>query len=92
MFGNMVFQMMDVEIDEQTLEQIAKTTGGRYFRATDRDKLKSIYDEINSLEKSKVEITDLTIYHERFLPLLLLAIGLLVAEFLLEKVVLKRIP
>ena len=92
MFGNMVFQMMDVEIDEQTLEQIAKTTGGRYFRATDHDKLKSIYDEINSLEKSKVEITDLTIYHERFLPLLLLAIGLLVAEFLLEKVVLKRIP
>ena len=92
MFGNMVFQMMDVEIDEQTLEQIAETTGGRYFRATDRDKLKSIYDEINSLEKSKVEITDLTIYHERFLPLLLLAIGLLVAEFLLEKVVLKRIP
>ena len=92
MFGNMVFQMMDVEIDEQTLEQIAQTTGGRYFRATDRDKLKSIYDEINSLEKSKVEITDLTIYHERFLPLLLLAIGLLVAEFLLEKVVLKRIP
>ena len=92
MFGNMVFQMMDVEIDEQTLEQIAQTTGGRYVRATDRDKLKSIYDEINSLEKSKVEITDLTIYHERFLPLLLLAIGLLVAEFLLEKVVLKRIP
>ena len=92
MFGNMVFQMMDVEIDEQTLEQIAQTTGGRYFRATDRDKLKSIYDEINSLEKSKVEITDLTIYHERFLPLLLLAIGLLVAELLLEKVVLKRIP
>ena len=92
MFGNMVFQMMDVEIDEQTLEQIAETTGGRYFRATDRDKLKSIYDEINSLEKSKVEITDLTIDHERFLPLLLLAIGLLVAEFLLEKVVLKRIP
>ena len=83
MFGNMVFQMMDVEIDEETLQAIAEQTGGRYFRATDRQKLKEIYDEINSLEKSKVEITDLTIYHERFLPLLLLAIGLLVAEMLL---------
>ena len=92
MFGNMSFQMMDVEIDEQTLEQIAETTSGRYFRATDRQSLKEIYDEINAMEKSKVEVTDLTIYHEQFLPLLLLAIGLLVAEFLIEKIVLKRIP
>ena len=92
MFGNMTFQMMDVEIDEQTLEQIAQTTSGRYFRATDRQSLKEIYDEINAMEKSKVEVTDLTIYHEQFLPLLLLAIGLLVAEFLIEKIVLKRIP
>lgn len=92
MFGNMSFQMMDVEIDEQTLEQIAQTTSGRYFRATDRQSLKEIYDEINAMEKSKVEVTDLTIYHEQFLPLLLLAIGLLVAEFLIEKIVLKRIP
>ena len=92
MFGNMSFQMMDVEIDEQTLEQIAETTSGRYFRATDRQSLKEIYDEINAMEKSKIEVTDLTIYHEQFLPLLLLAIGLLVAEFLIEKIVLKRIP
>ena len=92
MFGNMTFQMMDVEIDEQTLQQIASQTGGRYFRATDRQKLKEIYDEINTLEKSEVEVMDLTIYHELFVPLLLLAIGLLVAEMLLEKLVLKRIP
>ncbi|MBR0332589.1 MAG: VWA domain-containing protein, partial [Alistipes sp.] len=92
MFGNMVFQMMDVEIDEQTLEKIAEQTGGKYFRATDKQKLKAIYDEINELEKSKVEITDLTIYHEKYLILVLAAIALLVAEFLLEKIVLKRIP
>ena len=92
MFGNMTYQMMDVEIDEETLQQIASQTGGRYFRATDRQKLKEIYDEINTLEKSEVEITDLTIYHEQFVALLLLAIGLLVAEMLLEKLVLKRIP
>ena len=92
MFGNMTFQMMDVEIDEQTLTEIAEQTGGQYFRATDKQKLKAIYDEINELEKSKVEITDLTIYHEQFLQWVLLAIALLLAEFLLEKVVLKRIP
>ncbi len=92
MFGNMTFQMMDVEIDEQTLSEIASRTGGRYFRATDGQKLKEIYDEINSLEKSKVEVMDMTIYHEYFLRFLLLTIALLVAEMLLDKVVLKRIP
>ena len=92
MFGRMTFQMMDVEIDEQTLEKIAEQTGGKYFRATDKQKLKAIYDEINELEKSKVEITDLTIYHEKYLIFVLAAIALLVAEFLLEKIVLKRIP
>lgn len=92
MFGNMTFQMMDVEIDEETLTKIAEQTGGQYFRATDKQKLKAIYDEINELEKSKVEITDLTIYHERYLVLVLAAIALLLVEFLLEKIVLKRIP
>ena len=92
MFGNMTFQMMDVEIDEETLQAIADQTGGRYFRATDRQKLKEIYDEINTLEKSEVEVTDLTIYHEQFVALLLLAIALLAAEMLIEKLVLKRIP
>ena len=92
MFGNMTFQMMDVEIDEETLTKIAEQTGGQYFRATDKQKLKAIYDEINELEKSKVEITDLTIYHEKYLIFVLAAIALLLAEFLLEKVILKRIP
>lgn len=92
MFGEMTFQMMDVEIDEDTLTKIAEQTGGKYFRATDKQKLKAIYDEINELEKSKVEITDLTIYHERYLVFVLAAIALLLAEFLLEKIVLKRIP
>ena len=92
MFGEMTFQMMDVEIDEDTLTKIAEQTGGKYFRATDKQKLKAIYDEINELEKSKVEITDLTIYHEKYLIFVLAAIALLLAEFLLEKVILKRIP
>ena len=92
MFGNMSFQPMDVEIDEKTLEGIAERTGGRYFRATDNDKLQSIYDEINQLEKSKVEVTDYTVYHERFLALLLAGLGVLLLEFVFSNIILKRIP
>ena len=92
MFGNMTYQMMDVEIDEETLSEIASRTGGKYFRATDKQKLKAIYDEINQMEKSKVEITDLTIYHEQWVPLLLLALALLLAEMLFSQIILKRIP
>lgn len=92
MFGNMSFQPMDVEIDEKTLEGISERTGGRYFRATDNDKLQSIYDEINQLEKSKVEVTDYTVYHERFLALLLAALGVLLLEFVFSNIILKRIP
>ncbi len=92
MFGNMSFQPMDVEIDEKTLAGIAERTGGRYFRATDNDKLQSIYDEINQLEKSKVEVTDYTVYHERFLALLLAALGVLLLEFVFSNIILKRIP
>jgi Ca-activated chloride channel family protein len=91
-FGGISYQMMDVEIDEDVLSEIASRTGGKYFRATDKDKLKAIYDEINSLEKSKVEITDLTLYHERSLQLMLMALALLVAEFIFAHIILKRIP
>lgn len=92
MFGNMTYQMMEVEIDEKTLSEIASRTGGKYFRATDKQKLKAIYDEINQMEKSKVEVTDLTIYHEEWVPLLLLALALLALEFLFTHIILKRIP
>lgn len=84
--------MMKVEIDEKTLRSIAETTGGRYFRATDKDKLKAIYDEINRLEKNKVEVTEHVSYHELFLAWLLWGIGLLTAEFLVATLLLKRIP
>ncbi len=84
--------MLKVEIDEKTLRAIAETTGGRYFRATDKSKLKAIYDEINQLEKSKVEVSEHVVYHELFAGWLLWAAGLLLAEFLLATLLLKRIP
>ncbi len=84
--------MAKVEIDEKTLGAMADLTGGKYFRTTDNAKLKAIYDEINQLEKSKVEVTERISYHERFLVWALAALGALLLEFLLSNLVLKRIP
>ena len=92
MFGQITFVQQKVEIDEKTLEQIASMTGGRYFRATDKSKLQAIYDEINRLEKSRVEVTEHLSYHELFLAWLLAALALLAAELLLSTLLLKRIP
>lgn len=92
MFGELTFTPQKVEIDEKVLRQIASQTGGEYFRATDKTKLKEIYDEINQLEKSKVEVSERIAYHELFLVWLLWALALLAAEFLLRTLVLKRIP
>ena len=92
MFGNLTFVNQKVEIDEKVLKAISDMTGGKYFRATDKAKLKAIYDEINQLEKSKVEVTEHVSYHELYLAWVLAALGLLLAEFLLANLVLKRIP
>ncbi len=66
MFGNMTFVRQRVEIDEDTLREIASMTGGRYFRATDNAALRAIYAEINQLEKSRVEVSQFTTYTEEF--------------------------
>ena len=92
MFGNLTFVNQKVEIDEKVLKAISDMTGGRYFRATDKEKLKAVYDEINQLEKSKVEVTEHVTYHEQFLLWALAGLGLLVLEFLFSNLVLKRIP
>ena len=92
MFGNLTFANQKVEIDEKVLKAISDMTGGRYFRATDKEKLKAVYDEINQLEKSKIEVMEHISYHELFLTWALAALGLLFAEFLLSNLVLKRIP
>lgn len=92
MFGQMTFVQQKVEIDEKTLTTIAEMTGGRYFRATDKEKLKAIYDEINRMERSKVEVSEHVTYHELFVKWVLWALGVLLAEFLLSTLLLKRIP
>lgn len=62
--GRRVIQMIPVNIDEATLQQVAETTGGKYFRATDTDSLRDIYKEIDELEKTKVESQNYMDYRE----------------------------
>lgn len=92
MFGNQSYVMADVEIDEQLLKSIAKTTGGEYFRAVDNEALKQIYARIDEMEKSEVQITHYTSYEELYFGWLLLGLLLLAAEFAIERLVLNRIP
>jgi Ca-activated chloride channel family protein len=81
-----------VEIDETLLGDIAKMTGGKYFRATDKTSLEGVYEQINKMEKSKIEMFETMRINEEFLIYLLVALGLLVGEFLVKYIVLKRIP
>ena len=79
-------------LDEQLLTRIATETGGRYFRARDREGLESIYKMIDKLEKSKVEISTTTRYEERYLPFVLAALGLLFIEAMLRFTVFRKYP
>ncbi|GAB5538414.1 MAG: VWA domain-containing protein [Salibacteraceae bacterium] len=89
MFGRTVMQMYDVKIDEETLQQIAEITNGKYFRATDKDKLQEIYNEIDQLEKTIIEETQYEKKNEEFLPLTLLALGMIILEQFLKRTTLK---
>ncbi len=79
-------------LDEELLRKIANETGGKYFRARDKDGLKNIYSQIDKLEKSKIEITSFKRYEEKFLPFVLAALGLLFLEILLRFTVFKKFP
>ncbi len=82
--GSFQYGSVQVEIDEELLKEIAKTTGGQYFRATSTSKLEEIYEEINKLEKTDIEEFKYRNYDEKFRPLALLAFGLLFFELLLR--------
>ncbi len=79
-------------IDESLLNRIATETGGRYYRATDKASLQAIYAQIDSLEKSKVEIINYKEIKEMFLPLILAALGWLLLEVILKYTVFRKFP
>jgi Ca-activated chloride channel family protein len=83
------YQRMPVDVDEVTLGKIANITGGKYFRATDNAALKNIYEQIDHLEKAKIDVTQYHKKTELFLPFALMAALFLLLEFALKNTVLK---
>lgn len=85
-------QNMPVEIDEDILTQIADMTGGKYFRATDNQKLEQIYGEIDQLEKSKIEVKHFSKKDEQYFLFALIGALLLIVEALGKYTLLRKIP
>jgi Ca-activated chloride channel family protein len=83
---------MRVDLDEPTLQEVAELTGGRYFRATDRESLEAVYAEIDELETTEIQVENFTRYEERFPPLLGAGLLLLVLEVGLGQTALRKLP
>lgn len=83
---------MRVDLDEPTLQEIAGLTGGRYFRATDRESLETVFSEIDELETTEMQIEDFTRYGERFPPILAGGLFLLLLEIGLAQTLLRKLP
>ena len=90
--GKYVFGLVPVEIDEILLQNIAKTTGGNYYRATNSEQLERIYAEIDRLEKSKIDVTTIKRRSEAFANFALAGLILLVLELLMRYTVFRTIP
>lgn len=90
--GQYEYGYVDVDIDERSLTEIADMTGGKYFRATDNEKLKEVYKEIDRLEKTIFEEKNFTNKAERFLPFAVAAGILLLIEFILKNTIFRSIP
>ena len=85
-------QNVKVEIDEKLLSEIAESTGGRYFRATDNTKLAEIYSEINKMEKARTTVDSFPIYKELFGLYALLALLAILLELVFNWFVIRRLP
>jgi Ca-activated chloride channel homolog len=86
------YQMVPVEIDEPLMKKISSITDGKYFRATNNKELQSIYEEIDRLEKTRVEITSYRSARELFYPWLGVGLLLLLLEFILSRTFFRKLP
>lgn len=89
--GRTVFKDMEVQIDEPLMKQIASGTGGNYYRAEDNKQLAQIYQAIDKLEKSKINVSAFTPKKELFFPFVLAALILLLAEWAFKTIYLKQV-
>ena len=83
---------MAVEIDEAILRQIAQTANGQYYRATSNSKLREVYEEIDKLERTKLQVKEFSKNQEEYQPLALALLLCLLAAILLKQTVLRTIP
>lgn len=90
--GGTTTRQQKVNIDEKLLRLIAEETGGLYFRARDNESLQRIYNEIDKLEKSRIQVTALRHYTERFFPFAIAAAILLLLEIVLRYTIFKKFP
>jgi Ca-activated chloride channel family protein len=92
LLGGTTIAYQESVLDEATLQQVADITGGRYYRAKDTEGLRAIYEEINQLEQSQVEVQVFNQYQELMIWLLLPALVILLLEALLRNTVFRRVP
>jgi Ca-activated chloride channel family protein len=90
-FGRTHYQDMEVKINEELLGRIASLTGGKYFRATDNSSLEAVYQEIDEMERSKIDVTEYRKRKEEYLPFAITALLLLACEVLMKQTVLRSI-
>ncbi len=90
-FGGTSYQNVEVRIDERTMKEISQMTGGKYFRATNNRSLAAIYEEIDQLEKSKIEVTEYRKKKEEFFPFALLAGIVFALQFMITNTIFKTI-
>jgi Ca-activated chloride channel family protein len=90
--GGRVYATMRVDIDEETLQEVAEITGGRYFRATDTESLAAIYAEIDELERTEIEVENFTRYSEQFPLVLGFGFLLIIGEVALSQTALRKLP
>ncbi|MSP15556.1 MAG: VWA domain-containing protein [Myxococcales bacterium] len=90
--GRSALRGVPVEIDEALLRELAAETGGRYFRATDADALRAVYQEIDRLERSRIMKVEFSTWHEHYATCVALALGLLASGWLLAGTLLRRGP
>lgn len=90
-FGNKHYQNVDVEIDEDVLTKIAGQTDGKYFRATSNKRLKEVYEQIDKLEKSKIETKEYSKKNEEYLIFVLVGLACFAAELILRNTLLRTI-
>lgn len=92
LFGRPITQTIKPDLDEALLRSMANGTGGRYFRATNKDKLSDIFEEIDRMEKTKLSVREFSRREEEFLPFVLAAIALLLLHVILRNTILRNIP